>query len=98
MKWHECVKTKLTCLRGTGKAIFSASLLAECNLAFPLNEASSGISTLYIEKIVLNSMLWLMALYFEPFISHLVEFISWTGKSVLVMSFTCTFSPTCPKK
>jgi len=52
VKLHECVKTKLTCLRGTRKAIFSASLLAECNLAFPLNKTSNGISTLYIEKVV----------------------------------------------
>lgn len=51
---HECAKTKLTCLRGTRKAIFSASLLAECNTAFPFNKTAGGISTLYIEKIALN--------------------------------------------
>lgn len=36
---------------------FSASLLVDCNLAFPLNKMSSGVSTLYIEKFVLNSTL-----------------------------------------
>lgn len=74
-KLHLCVKPKLTCLRGTRKAIFSASLLAECNLAFPPNNMSSGVSALYIERIVLNGLLLLTALSFHPFISHVVKSI-----------------------
>lgn len=68
--------------------IFSALLLAECNLVFPLNKTSSGISTLYIERIVFNSTLWLIALFFHPFISHVVKLIFWTGKSFLINFFS----------
>lgn len=57
VKLHQCVKTKLICLRATRKAIFFLHLLVDCNLAFPLNKMSSGISTLYIEKFVFNSTL-----------------------------------------
>lgn len=94
VKLHQCVKTKLICLRGTRKAIFfSASLWVDCNLAFPLNKMSSGISTLYIEKFVLNSTLWLITLCFHPFVSHVVKFIFWTGKSLLVLNnFVYVFS------
>ena len=96
MKWPECVKTELTCLRGARKAILSASWLVEPNLTFPFNKVWSKYSVYW-------RLFWvvccdLMALYFEPFVSHIVEFISWTGKYILVMNFICICSSTCLTK
>jgi len=96
MKWPECVKTELTCLRGARKAILSALWLVEPNLTFPFNKVWSKYSVYW-------RLFWvvccdLMALYFEPFVSHIVEFISWTGKYILVMNFICTCSSTCLTK
>lgn len=74
-----CGKTKGTCLNGTRQAIFSASLLADCNLAFSLTKTSSGKSTLYIEKVILNGILLYNCFEFSPvhFSCSKIHFSNW---------------------